>query len=317
MVSSTLHLLLSSLPFLGLFLYFAYSAYNRPSIILNYDDDVNGGNDGTSSLIPLSDMLLILLGNMLFWSFLLVYLAFFVRKRRRLVKSYLAGLPNRRPSSNEVDVSPHDPNTTTTTTIVGYVLYNRPSTIFGKVWNSFTYTDKAYLVYRYPEEEGMFVQKEIRTYHPYHRENVSILLINGEPLSGLPKDDVERDVGSFTSEFAIRNRDKIHQVIIICALWFIVSMVIASFILNQIAIVDEIDGEGGEDWIMARNSFIIMMCVIIPIVAIMLNVVRWIMYRRWVVKGGKVVQNPIPVPRILERNDFVDDQEASRYVSMT
>lgn len=119
------------------------------------------------------------------------------------------------------------------------------------------------------------------------------------------------------SEFAIRNRDKIHQAIIICALWFIVSVVIASFILNQIAIVDEMDGEGGEDWIMARNSFIIMMCVIIPIVAIMLNVVRWIMYRRWVVKGGKVVQNPIPVPRILERNDFVDDHEASRYVSMT
>lgn len=122
---------------------------------------------------------------------------------------------------------------------------------------------------------------------------------------------------NYGSEFAIRNRDKIHQVIIVCALWFLVSVVIASFILNQISIVDEIDGKDGENWIMARNSFIVMVCGVIPIISILLNVVRWITYRRWVVKGGEVVQNPIPVPRILERNDFVDDQEASRYVSMT
>ena len=196
MVSSTLHLVLSSLPFLGLFLYFAYSAYNRPSIIQKYyNNDINGGNDDISSLIPLTDMLMVILGNMLFWSFLMVYLAFFVRRRRRLVQSYLSGLPGRHPMS-EVGLSPNHMNTTTTT--IGYVVYNRPNTIFGKVWNSFAYTDKAYLVYRHPEKEGMFVQKDVRTYHPYHRENVSVLMIQGEPLSGLPKDDVERDVGSFT-----------------------------------------------------------------------------------------------------------------------
>jgi hypothetical protein len=67
-----------------------------------------------------------------------------------------------------------------------------------RLCNSFTYTDKAFLVYRHPDESEMFVQKHIRTYHPYHRENISVIYFANEPLSGLSKDDVERDVGSFT-----------------------------------------------------------------------------------------------------------------------
>lgn len=199
MVSSTVHLVLSTTPFLILFLYFTYSAYNRPNIILSRDDDVE-----VPSLIPLTDMLLIILGNLLLWSFLFVYLAFFVRRRRRLMKSYLRGLPDHQfqvTAKNDLPMpskSTSEKAMATTNTTTGYVYYHQPKTWLGRLCNSFTYTDKAYLVYRHPDGSGMFVQKHIRTYHPFHRENVSVLLLSGEPLSGLPKDDVERDVGSFT-----------------------------------------------------------------------------------------------------------------------
>lgn len=319
MVSSTVHLVLSTTPFLLLFLYFTYSAYNRPNIIFQRDDDEGDINP----LIPLTDMLLIILGNLLLWSFLFVYLAFFVRRRRRLMKSYLRGLPGHKfhhlNSNNDLTVSPTDASGKTqfiTKTTTGYVYYHHPKSWLGRLCNSFTYTDKAYLVYRHPDESGMFVQKHIRTYHPYHRENVSVIYLANEPLSGLSKDDVDRDVGSYTSEYAIRSRDKIHQVIIVCAHWIIISTVIASYILNQVAVVDEIDGVGIENWYKARNSFLVMICGVIPIVAVFVNIVRWKLYYQWIVKGGQVVQEPIQVPRVLERDEFENEQEASRYVAM-
>ena len=42
-----------------------------------------------------------------------------------------------------------------------------------------------------------YVTKRVRTYHPYHRENVAILLLPNLPLSGQPKADVERDVATY------------------------------------------------------------------------------------------------------------------------
>jgi len=61
------------------------------------------------------------------------------------------------------------------------------------------------------------------------------------------------------SEYAIRSQDKIHQVIIVCAHWIIISTVIASYILNLVAVVDKIDGVGTENWYTARNLLLVMM----------------------------------------------------------
>lgn len=118
-----------------------------------------------------------------------------------------------------------------------------------------------------------------------------------------------------TSEYAIRNRDKIHQVIIICAHWIIFSTVIASYILNQVAVVDEIDGVGIENWHKARNSFLLMICGVIPIVAVLVNVVRWKLYFQWIVQGGEVTLEPIQVP-IVFGGEFQNVQDASQYVAM-
>ena len=85
--------------------------------------------------------------------------------------------------------------------ITGDVYYNRPTGLW-RIVDKCSYTDTAYVTYRHPDgnaEDGSprFVQKKIRTYHPYHREHVPILVLKDLPLSGQPKPDVERDIASF------------------------------------------------------------------------------------------------------------------------
>lgn len=85
--------------------------------------------------------------------------------------------------------------------VVGDVCYDRPRGIW-KILDRFCYTDLAYVTYKHPDgnaEDGSvrFVEKRIRTYHPYHREIVSVLVLKDLPLSGQEMKDVERDVASF------------------------------------------------------------------------------------------------------------------------
>ena len=47
------------------------------------------------------------------------------------------------------------------------------------------------------EYDPKLVQKKIRTYHPYHREKVAIMVIPGHPFSGQPLADIERDLSSY------------------------------------------------------------------------------------------------------------------------
>ncbi len=150
-------------------------------------------NDEEVEVIPLSDMLHTMLGMILFYAFLTVYLAFIVKRRRKLMMRYDA-----RDSRGEERIG--------VKTVIGNVLYDRPKHIW-KIIDRFYYTDLAYVTYKYPFEsahendEGertlKYVEKKIRTYHPYHRENVAILVLDGLPLSGQPKADVERDLASF------------------------------------------------------------------------------------------------------------------------
>jgi len=123
-----------------------------------------------------------------------------------------------------------------------------------------------------------------------------------------------------SSEYAIRNRDKINQVVIVCACWMIFCLSSAIFIAHQIKVVNELNIQAEEDmedleW--AWNWVLIYTCGITPFVAIGLNSFQWFLHYRWVTKGGKVTEKLTKgVPKVLDREDFSTDAEAGRYVAM-
>uniref|UniRef100_A0A7S3VBZ3 Uncharacterized protein n=1 Tax=Chaetoceros debilis TaxID=122233 RepID=A0A7S3VBZ3_9STRA len=320
-MSSIVHAYLSTTPFAILFIYFLISANRRPAVLRDAID-----NDEEINLIPLSDMLHTILGMLVFYSFLVIYLSFFVKRRRALMKKF-----------NKTDGS--------VISVIGNVLYDRPKGCW-KWIDKLYHTDLAYVTYKYPTDAEMdtdgndngngngpltgcvasesadlsekFVEKKIRTYLPYHRENVAVLVLKGMPLSGQPKQDVERDLASFTSEYAVRNRDKINQVIIFCLVWTTFLLSSAFFILNQIMVVEESNlqdnaDDVGEAW----TYFWIYTCGIIPVVSIFGNLAQWYLHHRWVTTSGNVVDTLTKgVPNKLQTDDFRNEEEAERYVSM-
>ena len=175
--SSVMHMALSSSPFLVLFSYFIYVAHQRPTVLL---EALNQKADVT--ILPLIDMLHTNLLTLICWACLAVYTGLFVRKRRNLMRLY----------TDEDNVI----------TIIGDVYHEQRRNVCCKLIGRMSYTNLAYVTYKHPEgnfEDGRprYIQKKIRTYHPYHRENVAILVMKDKPLSGQPKADVERDVASF------------------------------------------------------------------------------------------------------------------------
>lgn len=265
--SSTAHLAISSSPFLFLFSYFFYVAYQRPFVLQEALN--NGGEDVT--IIPLMDMLHTNLITLVCWCCMAVYTGVFVRKRRNLMKQYME-------ESN-------------TLTVIGNVYHEKPKNYCIKFFEKFAYTDLAYVTYKHPDgnyEDGRtrFVEKKIRTYHPYHRENVPILVLKDFPFSGQPKADVERDVASFQSEYAIRNRDKLNQVVFVCFCWIVFCISGALYMIRQMKVVRDLNVQNEEDEEsveLAWKYFIIYTCVIVPVIAVFCNWLQWALHRKRVV----------------------------------
>ncbi len=168
---SVTYLFLSTTPLLLVFLYFIHISLQRPQVIaMQYelDDDVD-----IPPLITLDSILNTFLSTLVLWTSLYVYLKIFVGKRRSLIQTY---------ASEESG----------TTRVVGDVYYDQPKGC-SKIINRMNRTDLAYVTYPHMDDDT-FVQKKIRTYHPYHREKVAVVLLPGLPLSGLPLEDINRDL---------------------------------------------------------------------------------------------------------------------------
>lgn len=299
-------------------------------------------------LIPLMDYLRTIVGMLMFWSFITVYMAVFVPKRRQLMKRYLkidddgntgtststAGDTSKTDSGNA--------NGLGVKSIIGNVWYDRPRGCFWKMMDKFYYTDLAYVTYKHPEgdqsdQEALYVEKKIRTYHPYHRENVEVLVLDGNPLSGQPRTDVERDVASFKNHNGLHNKAP-YQVLAICIFWILFCMSSAIYILSQMKEVENLDfaqnmngdddaayynGDNNVDsaatYESAMQFFLLYTCVFIPIIAIGGNIVQWMFHFKWVALNGRVVQNKDEltkvVPNILEA-DEIADEDKGKYLQM-
>lgn len=164
-----------------------------------------------ADLYPLMDMLYNFLSMIVLWSILGTYLAIFIKKRRKLMERYVGKF------KTGGGVRP-----TNVTTVIGNVIYEAPTGCRGWM-RKLQRKSYAQVIYPHPESYNTssastgtaatdevgdaktlqvettthYVTKTVRTYHPYHRENVAILLLPNLPLSGQPKADVERDVATY------------------------------------------------------------------------------------------------------------------------
>mmetsp|Transcript_17101 Transcript_17101/g.20880 ORF Transcript_17101/g.20880 Transcript_17101/m.20880 type:complete len:295 (-) Transcript_17101:150-1034(-) len=287
-MSSVCHLFISTLPFLILFSYFIYSASRRPSVLDEWNEN---DKEDLPVLIPLYSMLQMFLAMLLLWTVFTVYLGCFVGRRRKLMEKYSIG--------KEDGVL----------TVVGDVFYERPKGC-AKLVDKCYHTDLATVSYPYPGEK-MTIEKKIRTYHPYHREKVSILVLPHLPFSGQPLADVERDMMSYQSEYAVRNQDKITQVLFVCFVWSTICITGALYILHQMVEVNNraVAGEE-EDVDEATLLFWVMILVVIPIISIFGNYVQWTLYKTWVINGGSAVSKPTKVPpKTVTPEELYNDEE--------
>lgn len=264
--------------------------------------------------IPLSHMFISFLLTLILWVVLMVYLKFFIRRRHKLIERYKMG-----DSGGVVSV-------------LGNVLYDQPSGFCATLRDT---EDYAYITYKYPistiktkqpksektadfvsgidvDNKKLIVEKKIRTYFPYHRESITILLLPDLPLSGQPLDDIDRDLSSFQSSYAERSRDQMKYSQMLCGLWVTFCFLGAFYILHQMSEVEGLQIEEGYNvenvWLMehAQSVFYVMTMGVTPVVAVGVNVVKWWWYYRWMTDQGVVTEHPSKiVPLNIDSGDLL------------
>jgi hypothetical protein len=184
--SSLLYFSLSTTPLLAVYVYFIFLALNRPRIIAeqyenndDIDNDMDMGMDmdmdmdmDTSTSVPVSlrTMLNSFLATFIIWCSLALHMLFFVPRRRSLMQKYATDDAYR---------------------IIGDVFYNDTSRGYCS-----RQADIAYITYTLPGDHRI-VEKKVRTYHPYHREKVTIVVLPDFPFSGQPLEDIKQDLNSY------------------------------------------------------------------------------------------------------------------------
>ena len=338
---SILQFLLMTLPLLCVYLYFLYLAYDRPTIA--NPNNPNYMNDR----ITLMDIQYTYLITLIIFVALVVYLLWFVNKRRKLSKRY----------------------ETEAITILGNVEYNESyyteaqaeSSWYNCFWNTWqcfangfslrnNYGRVVYDLERvanhpacdYEERTGKAltgtISKKIRVFYRYPREQVSILVLPGYPYSGQPKKDCEADWASFSTNVGlpdeededilndprvsmpeVLSRDRSLGVLFVALFWICFLLGAALYVTFQIGIIEDVYDD--EDSYTAWRYFYIAIGGGIPLISFGGNYLRWKMYERWVLMSGKKKREKKSKKSRETVDDAVMDNEegirGGSYVQMT
>ena len=115
------------------------------------------------------------------------------------------------------------------------------------------------------------------------------------------------------SEHAVRHRDKITQMLVVCFVWIVFCIVGSLVVLKQMGIIaNEIVAEQNykEDLDFAWITFWIVLFVVAPLLSIGSNVIHWNLYRNWLLKTGSVVLESKKVPpNSIQPDDLHNDEE--------
>lgn len=242
-------LVLATTPLLGALTYFLYLTNMM----------VSGANENPPN-ISLTEFLLIFLAFFFSWNGLIMYMHVYVRKRRALVRLYL--------DCGRI--------------VFGDVRYDeslsgdlfkrgKPSWWFYN-FNCLGLSKNEYADVVYTSEFGA-VTKMVRTYQPFYRERVAILVLDGYPKSGLPKRDVEIDVAS-------QDSSHLFAITAISIFWLFFTLFGAIVVIMA---MDEIDGANSADgW----EIFAYIVGFSFP-VSFLSNYIRYLHYKQWLLESGK------------------------------
>ena len=337
---SILQFLLMTVPLMCVYLYFLFLAYERPSIA--NPDNPRYADDR----IRLMDILYTFLATLALFSCLVVYMLWFVPKRRGLSTRYetegiiILGDVN-------YTESYYDGNEIVADTggggMAGRALRgvkNSCLQLRGWVANGFALRNNyAHVVYdlarvaNHPacthddrkgrQLEGV-ITKKVRVYHRYPREQVSILVLPKYPYSGQPKTDMEADWASFTKyvglpsqeeemederegNVLLKRRDRSCGVLFVALFWVCFLILACLYVVDRIDQVD--DAYDDEDAKTAWWAFWYVIGAVVPAVAIGGNWIRWKIYERWMLHNGSKNKSKT---RENERGD-----EGASYIQMS
>ena len=252
--------ILTTLPMLGVMIYFLIEASRRPSLpVYNLpeeftDDQWNTAVEESGMMISLMDMLNVFLVLHIMWTVFSVYTTSFIAKRRHLIGRYLA--------EGEV--------------CLGDVIYDKSSRACGG------FNEYGYAVYAHPTQRKL-VRKRVRVYQQYTRERVAILRLPNRPLSGQCKIDLEIDLNA-----AAKDRDSSLKYIIMWSMfWVVLTLFGPIYILHQMKLVDQ---QFDEDFSLAFKKFLIVVGLNPPF-AFGVNWLRFLMYRNWMINRGAIIEH--------------------------
>eukprot|EP00980_Cylindrotheca_fusiformis_P008261 scaffold1736_cov127-Cylindrotheca_fusiformis.AAC.75 len=248
------HFVVSTIPLLGILLYFLYEAWSRPNEAQYQlgddftDDQVMAANDATGAVIRLFDILIVFLVFHFLWTLFAIYIVVFVPKRRHLIGRYLS-------EGHEV---------------IGDVIYDKNSRTCTK------FQDYGFAVYPHPTEKTL-IRKRVRVYQPYTRERITILCLPNKPLSGQAKIDIEIDLNAASKERDNQNR----QFAAFATFWYFFTLAGSYYVVHQMGKLN--DGSGNAS--VAMKVFLVSVGLNIPI-CYASNLIRFLMSRNWITNRG-------------------------------
>mmetsp|Transcript_1440 Transcript_1440/g.2499 ORF Transcript_1440/g.2499 Transcript_1440/m.2499 type:complete len:355 (+) Transcript_1440:243-1307(+) len=268
LTGSVLRFGISTLPLLGVLIYFWVKAAQRTSPDYNYYDETNDEIQD-DFLMSLMDILIVFLCFHVLWTLFATYLLFYIPKRRRFLGRYL--------SEGE--------------TTLGDVIVEGTSNLRRCCpRRGYLYSEYGYAVYPHPDNnknqdnKHRVVRKKVRVYQPYTRERVTIVRLPNRPLSGQPKMEIELDLTVMKQE-----RDTtIQYTTVIAILWALFcagGAVYTTFQLTRASflLVDEKPH-------MAVRLLWIVLGFNVPF-AVIVNGVRFIIWRNWMMNRGAILEN--------------------------
>ena len=118
-------------------------------------------------------------------------------------------------------------------------------------------------------------------------------------------------VVSITSPHALRYKDRLKRVIILCVVWVLFSLGGSLYVLHQMSLVNDLY----LDYEDVRMGWILVGSVClggVPLVAVGCNLITWTLYARWVTKGGSTIQSLDGVGLPVSKNNQ-EEEAATRY----
>lgn len=253
-----LQVVLASLPFFALLVYFLFSAYAMQTQGCFDSEQQRSGI--CDRAVELQDMIVVFMVAAQLWAILSIYIVVYIPKRHRMIQQYL--------KEGE--------------SLIGDVFYEM-NTSCGGLRKSHIGQATYPHINQNQFPVTVFVERKVRVLNHYTREKVAILCLPGKPLSGQPKDDLRLD--AFASE---RNKSKLSRIAAIALLWTAFAALSPIYLLMAIGKINVLQGA---DPTATRLNWVVYgigVAVVMPIVAFGVNEVVWTRYYGFMTEEGEI-----------------------------